>query len=154
MKRPLQVAIALAPGCVLLIAASLIASDGAPRPARAAAAISARRPSTQLDTARAFVSPPLGRDPFAPPPGARGDEPPPPPPTQSAPHNGTPAALPILRAVVVGERSVALLDIGGGTVLAHEGDPAGAWRVAVISAGTAHLVRAGAELTLRVEERL
>ncbi|TAM91966.1 hypothetical protein EPN42_02180 [bacterium] len=153
MKRPLRVAIALAPGCLLLIAASLVASDGTPRPARAAVAISARRPAVLPGAARALVAPPLGRDPFAPPPGARGDETPPPP-AQSAPPTTPQGSLPILRAVVVGARAMALLDVGGESVVAHEGEAAGAWRVTEISTGTARLVRGGAELTLRMEERL
>jgi|GEM_PF-5507827 len=158
MIRSLRVAVAFTPGCALLAAALVVGSNAAPRAARGAAELRAPLVSAMHRAAPPARRVSFVRDPFAPPPGMPDDDRPPSFVRAATPYRGAgalpmpPDVVPGLRAVVVGTHAMALLELQGRTMVARQGDTAGAWRVVAIEAAGVRLARNGAELTLRVED--
>lgn len=156
----MRAALALAPGCALLIAAALVGAGEGPSPARAAigslpraAAVSHFAPPANRSR-QAFA---LARDPFVPPPGVPGEESAAPAtaparaPAPLAAHGQVNDELPALRAVIAGERRMALLETNRRTHLVREGDRLATWRVLSIDAGGIVLARGALRLRLPIE---
>ncbi|TAM61465.1 hypothetical protein EPN52_02655 [bacterium] len=150
MRRALRVVLALTPGSVLALAAIAVGGDGVLLPARAAAPVPRPLAAARSVAAGVFATVPLARDPFQPPAGASVERSPEPTATSAA-RPQAPGAVPVLRALLVGEHAAALLDVAGHSVVARAGEQAGDWRVQAVSPAGVRLARAGAELTLRLE---
>ncbi|MDE2572172.1 MAG: hypothetical protein KGM44_06570 [bacterium] len=160
MRRAARVALAFAPGCALLAAAIVVGGSESPH-AAAARAEAAQVPGMRAARSRhgRAAEWKLARDPFEPPPGEPREDPAPARVPPSSPAAALPGArsaeagaLPVLRALVAGERRMALLELGGRVAMVREGEPAGPWHVASIGEDAVILQDGAAQLHLRVEQ--